>query len=166
MEPQPSAFDRELEACTVFRRRAAQVVQEWPVDLLDVDAAILHGLDGVGELRSAASGFAKHRRLCSWMSVELPRRRLSVSSHLADNGTERDVFHFCPASNFLAASNRCIFRIIAFLHRTDLQDSCVQREEGWIDVRPKILYSAQRVSYELGQGGKGPKATLVELISR
>ena len=41
----------------------------------------------------------------------------------------------------------------------------MQREEGCIDVRPKILYSAQRVSYELGQGGKGPKATLVELIS-
>jgi cold shock CspA family protein len=51
-----------------------------------------------------------------------------------------------------------------FVHRTDLQDSCVQRE-GRIDVHPKILYSAQRVSYELGQGGKGPKATLVELIS-
>ena len=66
----------------------------------------------------------------------------------------------------LAASNRCIFRIIAFVHRTDLRDSCVQREEGCIDVRPKILYSAQRVSHELGQGGKGPKATLVELISR
>src|SRR6516164_1027530 len=40
------------------------------------------------------------------------------------------------------------------------------REEGCIDVRPKILYSAQRASYELGQGGKCPKATLVELISR
>jgi cold shock CspA family protein len=51
-----------------------------------------------------------------------------------------------------------------FVHRTDLQDSCVQRE-GRIDVHPKILYSAQRISYALGQGGKGPKATLVELIS-
>jgi hypothetical protein len=143
VEPQPSAFDRELEACTVFRRRAAQVVQEWPVDLLDVDAAILHGLDGAGDLHQLAGGGFR-----------------------IGEGTERDLFHFCPASNFLAASNRCIFRIIAFVHRTDLQDSCVQREEGWIDIRPKILYSAQRVSYELGQGGKGPKATLVELISR
>jgi CspA family cold shock protein len=52
-----------------------------------------------------------------------------------------------------------------FVHRTDLQDSCVQRGQGRIDVHPKILYSDQRVSYELGQGGKGPKAVLVELIS-
>jgi CspA family cold shock protein len=51
-----------------------------------------------------------------------------------------------------------------FVHRTDLAASCAQRE-GRIDVHPKILYSAQRVSYELGQGGKGPKATLVESIS-
>jgi cold shock CspA family protein len=51
-----------------------------------------------------------------------------------------------------------------FVHRTDLQDSFAQRE-GRIDVHPTILYSAQRVSYELGQGGKGPKAVLVELIS-
>jgi hypothetical protein len=118
-------------------------VQEWPVDQLDMDAAVLHGLDGAGDLHQLAGGGFR-----------------------IGEGTERDVLHFCPASNFLAASNRCIFRIIAFVHRTDLQDSCVQREEGWIDVRPKILYSAQRVSYELGQGGKGPKATLVELISR
>jgi cold shock protein len=54
-----------------------------------------------------------------------------------------------------------------FVHRTDLQDSCTQRSDsikGRIDVHPTILYPNQRVSYELGQGGKGPKATLVELI--
>ena len=52
-----------------------------------------------------------------------------------------------------------------FVHRTDLAASCAQRE-GRIDAHPTILYPNQRVSYELGQGGKGPKATLVELISR
>ena len=51
-----------------------------------------------------------------------------------------------------------------FVHRTDLA-ACAQRE-GRIDAHPTILYPNQRVSYELGQGGKGPKATLVELISR
>jgi cold shock CspA family protein len=55
--------------------------------------------------------------------------------------------------------------LVVFVHRTDLQDSCVQRE-GRIDVHPTILYPNQRVSYELGEGGKGPKATLVELISQ
>ena len=52
-----------------------------------------------------------------------------------------------------------------FVHRTDLAASCAQRE-GRIDAHPTILYPNQRVSYELGQGGKGPKATLVELISQ
>jgi cold shock protein len=50
-----------------------------------------------------------------------------------------------------------------FVHRTDLAASCAQRE-GRIDVHPTILYPNQRVSYELGEGGKGPKAVLVELI--
>jgi cold shock CspA family protein len=52
-----------------------------------------------------------------------------------------------------------------FVHRTDLQDSCAQRR-GHIDVSPLIVYSDQRVSYELGPGGKGPKAVLVELIGQ
>jgi hypothetical protein len=32
VQPKPAAFDRELETCAVFRRRAAQFVQERPVD--------------------------------------------------------------------------------------------------------------------------------------
>jgi CspA family cold shock protein len=57
-----------------------------------------------------------------------------------------------------------------FVHRTDLQDSCAQRSDrinGRIDViSPLILYSDDRVSYELGPAGrgKGPKAVLVELL--
>jgi hypothetical protein len=40
-------------------RTAAMLLQERQVDQLNMDAAILHRLDGVGELSSAASGFAK-----------------------------------------------------------------------------------------------------------
>ena len=52
-----------------------------------------------------------------------------------------------------------------FVHRTDLAASCEQRP-GRVDVHSTILYSDQRVSYELGPGGKGPKAVLVELIGQ
>jgi hypothetical protein len=53
----------------------------------------------------------------------------------------------------------------------DLQDSCAQRSAntGRIDIiSPLILYSDDRVSYELGPAGKGkgPKAMLVELIGK
>jgi hypothetical protein len=39
-------FDRELQTSTIFGRRCALPKQEWRVDLLDVDAAILLGLLG------------------------------------------------------------------------------------------------------------------------
>ena len=43
---QSAALDREIQASLVFLRRALLAVQEWPVDQLDVDLAILHGLSG------------------------------------------------------------------------------------------------------------------------
>jgi len=51
-----TAFDRELEAGAVLRRAALELRQERPVDLLNVDAAVLHGLDGVGELQELEGG--------------------------------------------------------------------------------------------------------------
>jgi hypothetical protein len=41
---EPLALDRELEAGAVFVRAALELGQERPVDLLDVDAAVLHRL--------------------------------------------------------------------------------------------------------------------------
>ena len=42
MHREPSALDRELEAGAVVRRAALELGQERPVDLLAVDAAVLH----------------------------------------------------------------------------------------------------------------------------
>src|ERR1700740_1734337 len=48
MQPQPAVGDGALKAGLVFGRRALELVQEWAVDLLDIDAAVLHRLEGVG----------------------------------------------------------------------------------------------------------------------
>jgi hypothetical protein len=39
----------------VFGRRAFELVQERPVDLLDMDAPVLHRLDGAGQLDQATA---------------------------------------------------------------------------------------------------------------
>jgi hypothetical protein len=38
---------------------AAFFVQEWRVDFLDVDAAVLHRLDGVGDLKEFSGGLLR-----------------------------------------------------------------------------------------------------------
>jgi hypothetical protein len=48
--------DGTLKAGLVFRRRTLELIQERPVDLLDIDAAVLHGLDGVGQFYQLAGG--------------------------------------------------------------------------------------------------------------
>jgi hypothetical protein len=40
----------------VFGWRSALPKQERPVDLLDVDPAVLHGLDAVGDIQQLAGG--------------------------------------------------------------------------------------------------------------
>jgi hypothetical protein len=54
---QPAALDSELHTSAVFRRTALVLEQEGAVDLLDVNAAVLHRLDGAGDLDQAARGF-------------------------------------------------------------------------------------------------------------
>jgi hypothetical protein len=61
VQHQPALGDRAIEAGFVLRGRALELVQKRPVDLLDIDPAILYGLEGVGELdqlRAATSGSA------------------------------------------------------------------------------------------------------------
>jgi len=58
MQFEPAAFDSELE----FRRGAPINVQEWAVDFLDVNAAILHHLEGVGVLHQAARCLLRVRK--------------------------------------------------------------------------------------------------------
>jgi hypothetical protein len=53
---QPAVGDGTIEASLVFGRRALQLIQEWPVDLLDMDAAVLQGFDSVGQLNELARG--------------------------------------------------------------------------------------------------------------
>ena len=53
---QPSSFDRQIQTGLVFVRRAFLAKQERPVDQLDVDPAVLRGLDAVGDLNDLAGG--------------------------------------------------------------------------------------------------------------
>jgi hypothetical protein len=50
MQHQPAISDGAIEASLVFRRRAPQLIDERPVDPLDIDAVVLHRLEGVGQL--------------------------------------------------------------------------------------------------------------------
>jgi hypothetical protein len=56
VQHQPAALDRQLQASTVFGRRSVLPKQERPVDLLDMDAAVLRGLSSVGDLQDLAGG--------------------------------------------------------------------------------------------------------------
>src|SRR6516162_11159172 len=54
VEPQPAAFDREVETSLI--RGAGAAMQERPVDQFDMDAGVLHRLDGDGDLHQFARG--------------------------------------------------------------------------------------------------------------
>ena len=56
MHDQPAFCDREIEPDFAFGRRALQLEQERPVDLLDIDAAVLHRLEGMGQFDQLAGG--------------------------------------------------------------------------------------------------------------
>ena len=56
MQPQPAVGNGTLKTGLIFGWRALQLKQERPVDLLDMDAAVLHPLDGVGQLDQLAGG--------------------------------------------------------------------------------------------------------------
>jgi hypothetical protein len=53
---QPATLQRQLHARAVLRRAAHVLEQERAVDQFDVDAPILRGLDGAGDLDDAARG--------------------------------------------------------------------------------------------------------------
>lgn len=58
----PAALDGVLDPGSVLIRRTLHLKQEGPVDLLDMDAPILHRLDAVGDrgqLAGAVSGSEK-----------------------------------------------------------------------------------------------------------
>ena len=47
VQEQPTARDRQVEAGPVFRRRSFVAEQERAIEFFDIDAAILHRLEGV-----------------------------------------------------------------------------------------------------------------------
>jgi hypothetical protein len=47
---QPALLDRAIETSLILGRRTLQLEQERPIDLLDIDPAILDRLESVGEL--------------------------------------------------------------------------------------------------------------------
>src|SRR5215216_4423603 len=62
LTPQPAFSDGVIKPGTVLLGRAAFLEQERAVDLLDVDAAVLHRLGRVGDLQQLAGGDGGTRR--------------------------------------------------------------------------------------------------------
>jgi hypothetical protein len=56
VQHQPALLDRAIEAGLLFSGRALELEQKWPVDLLDIDPAVLDRLERVGELNQLARG--------------------------------------------------------------------------------------------------------------
>jgi len=68
---EPALLDRAQKAGLVFRRRALELEQKRPVDLLDIDPAVLDGLERVGELKQLARG-----------SFRIGKRKRSVANFI------------------------------------------------------------------------------------
>jgi hypothetical protein len=56
MQHQPAILDRALEAGLVFRRGGALDIEHRIIQLLNVNAAVLDRLDGIGKLDDLARG--------------------------------------------------------------------------------------------------------------
>jgi hypothetical protein len=56
MQYQPAFLNRAIEAALVLGRRNLQLKQHRPVDLLDIDATVLDGLEFVGDLDDLSHG--------------------------------------------------------------------------------------------------------------
>jgi hypothetical protein len=62
VHPQPTPINGQLHPGAVLPRRAALLVQERLVDLLNVDAAVLYGVDSLGDFNDLAGGLFQGRR--------------------------------------------------------------------------------------------------------
>ena len=56
VHPEPAAFNGQPDPGAVLRRRAALLEQQRLVDLLDVNAAVLDGLNRLGDLKDFEGG--------------------------------------------------------------------------------------------------------------
>ena len=54
---EPAPLDRQFHAGAVFGRAGLVLEEERPVDLLDVDPAVLYRLDGVGDFEKGRAAF-------------------------------------------------------------------------------------------------------------
>ena len=74
----PAALDGELHARAVLGGASLVLEQERPVDQLDVDASVLHRLDGAGDLDDAACGFRRRDEVRRISCVALKFRELGT----------------------------------------------------------------------------------------
>jgi hypothetical protein len=56
MQPPPAALDRQFQPGVIFRRRSLQALDERAVDLLEMNTAVLHNFDGIGDLDQLPGG--------------------------------------------------------------------------------------------------------------
>jgi hypothetical protein len=80
VEPQPAAFDRKLETSLVLCWSGLEIMQQRPVDQLDMDAAVLHGLDGVGDFHQLARGGFCIGEGAGWTSLIIGQARTRRSA--------------------------------------------------------------------------------------
>ena len=102
MQYQPAALNRDIQASFVFVWRASLAKQERPVDQLDVDLAILHSLDDVGDLndlvRAAFSESEKGRSLMNFIRHPYHANRATKGPQ-ARGGHRRDDAAYPKSAN-------------------------------------------------------------------
>ena len=123
----------QIEARFVLRRAASELVDERAVDLLDVDATVLHRLDLVGDLQKLLRGGFRIG-IRAWLnefpmcdcSVELPRAEFVNQAYIQHRSVGSSLLEFhLPRFSFGGLDSQC--------------DRCARRDRGFRIAPQRVL---------------------------